>query len=118
MCSSDLPRHLYHFPLAGLRRLLIDTGFSPTSEHHFSLRQNPFGWVQSALNKILWLPRNGLYTLLKSRPGAAPRYDTSARVIFRLVYWFGMPIACALSVFEAVVRSGASVCIVSERRRD
>jgi SAM-dependent methyltransferase len=114
----DLPRHLYHFPLAGLRRLLSDTGFEPTSEHHFSLRQNPFGWVQSALNKVEGLPRNGLYTLLKSRPGAAPPYGTSARIIFRLAYWFGMPIACVLSVFAAVVRSGASVCIVSQRGGD
>ena len=48
----DLPRHLFHFPLEGLRRLLVDTGFTPRSEHHFSLRQNPFGWVQSALNKF------------------------------------------------------------------
>jgi len=114
----DLPRHLYHFPLAGLRRLLIDAGFAPTSEHHFSLRQNPFGWVQSALNKFERLPRNGLYTLLKSRPDAAPRYGTWPRIIFRLAYWFGMPIACAMSVFDAVVRSGASVCFVSERRGD
>jgi SAM-dependent methyltransferase len=114
----DLPRHLFHFPLTGLRRLLIDTGFSPTSEHHFSLRQNPFGWVQSALNRFEQLPRNGLYTLLKSRPGAAPDYGLSARIIFRLAYWLGMPIACALSVAEAVARSGASVCLVAERRSD
>jgi SAM-dependent methyltransferase len=114
----DLPRHLYHFPLAGLRRLIVDTGFTPTSEHHFSLRQNPFGWVQSALNKNRRLPRNGLYTLLKSRPGAAPRYTILARIVFRLAYWFGMPIACAMSVFDAVARSGASVCIVSERGGD
>jgi SAM-dependent methyltransferase len=114
----DLPRHLFHFPLEGLRRLVVDTGFTPRSEHHFSLRQNPFGWVQSALNKSHWLPRNGLYTLLKSRPGAAPHYPLSARIAFRLAYWFGMPIACVLSVVEAAARSGASVCIVSERRRD
>ena len=114
----DLPRHLYHFPLTGLRRLLIDTGFVPTSEHHFSLRQNPFGWVQSAINRFERLPRNGLYTLLKSRPGAAPDYGPSARIIFRLAYWLGMPIACALSMAEAVARSGASVCLVSERRSD
>jgi SAM-dependent methyltransferase len=114
----DLPRHLFHFPLAGLRRLVIETGFSPTSEHHFSLRQNPFGWVQSALNRFKRLPRNGLYTLLKSRPGAAPDYALSARTIFRLAYWLGMPIACGLSVAEAVARSGASVCLVSERRSD
>ncbi|HUE17286.1 MAG TPA: class I SAM-dependent methyltransferase [Planctomycetaceae bacterium] len=114
----DLPRHLFHFPLAGLRRLLVDSGFALRSEHHFSLRQNPFGWVQSALNRFGQLPRNGLYTLLKSRPGAAPAYGLPARVVFRLAYWMGMPLACGLSVAEALARSGASVCIVSERRCD
>jgi SAM-dependent methyltransferase len=114
----DLPRHLFHFPVAGLRRLLVDSGFTLRSEHHFSLRQNPFGWVQSALNRLGRLPRNGLYTLLKSRPGAAPAYGLPARVVFRLAYWMGMPIACGLSVAEALARSGASVCIVSERRCD
>jgi SAM-dependent methyltransferase len=114
----DLPRHLFHFPLGGLRRLLADTGFSLTSEHHFSLRQNPFGWVQSALNKFNRLPRNGLYTLLKSSARTAPDYPLAARIIFRLAYWFGMPVACAMSVIEAGLRDGASVCIVSERRGD
>ena len=68
----DLPRHLYHFPLAALRRLLDETGFEPISDHHFSLRQNPFGWVQSALNRVAWLPHNGLYTLLHRRDRRAP----------------------------------------------
>jgi len=114
----DLPRHLFHFPVAALRRLLVDSGFAPRSEHHFSLRQNPFGWVQSALNRFGRLPRNGLYTLLKSRPEAAPAYGLPARIVFRLAYVIGMPIACALSVAAALARSGASVCIVSERRCD
>jgi SAM-dependent methyltransferase len=114
----DLPRHLFHFPLSGLRRMLVDIGFTPKSEHHFSLRQNPFGWVQSALNRFKRLPRNGLYTLLKSRPGAAAAYSLSARIIFRLSYWLGMPVACALSVAEAAARSGASICLVSERGGD
>ncbi len=114
----DLPRHLYHFPLAGLRRLISDSGFAPRSEHHFSLRQNPFGWVQSALNKVAGLPRNGLYTLLKSRPGAGPEYRLGTRIAFRLAYWTGMPVGCVLSVGEALLRNGASVCIVSERRCD
>ena len=63
----DLPRHLHQFPLSALRLLLESTGFEVVSEHHFSLRQNPFGWVQSWLNRIPRLPRNGLYTLLHQR---------------------------------------------------
>jgi SAM-dependent methyltransferase len=114
----DLPRHLFQFPVAGLRQLLTNSGFAPRSEHHFSLRQNPFGWVQSALNRFRQLPRNGLYTLLKSRTECAPQYTLGTRAAFRLAYWLGMPIACGLSVAETLARSGASVCIVAESRRD
>ena len=72
----DLPRHLWHFPLAALRRLLSDCGFEVRSEHHFSLRQNPFGWLQSALNRVPGLPRNGLYTLLQRRaPDGVPPFS-------------------------------------------
>ena len=43
----DLPRHLFHFPLPALRRLLEECGLACRSEHHFSLRQNPFGCALS-----------------------------------------------------------------------
>ena len=60
----DLPRHLYHFPLSALRRLLERVGFEIASEHHFSLRQNPFGWIQSWLNRFPSLPSS----VRRSRP--------------------------------------------------
>jgi len=60
----DLPRHLFHFPASALRRLLERSGFEVVSEHHFSLRQNPFGWIQSVMNRFGGLPRNGLYAQL------------------------------------------------------
>ena len=77
----DLPRHLYHFPLAALEELLKSTGFAIASVHHFSLRQNPFGWIQSVLNRFGGLPRNGVYTLLHRR-------STSAALPFRRSHAF------------------------------
>jgi 2-polyprenyl-3-methyl-5-hydroxy-6-metoxy-1,4-benzoquinol methylase len=56
----DAPRHLYHFPLPALRQLIERCGFVCSSEHHFSLRQNAFGWIQSALNRFSRQPRNAL----------------------------------------------------------
>jgi SAM-dependent methyltransferase len=111
----DPPRHLYHFPASGLRRLLETSGYACRSEHHFSLRQNPFGWVQSILNAIGGLPRNGLYSLLKTRAdGSAPLFDAPTRAALRAAYWLGMPPACTLSVLDAFLRDGASVCFVAE----
>jgi SAM-dependent methyltransferase len=113
----DLPRHLYHFPKDALQRLMTECGFECASEHHFSLRQNPFGWVQSTLNRSRQLPRNGLYTLLKRRGGenGAP-FDPATRARLRLAYAAGMPLALAASIVDATFRSGASVCVMAVAR--
>jgi 2-polyprenyl-3-methyl-5-hydroxy-6-metoxy-1,4-benzoquinol methylase len=113
----DLPRHLYQFPLAALVQLLDAAGFAVSSAHHFSLRQNPFGWIQSALNRIPWLPRNGVYTLLQRRGGPAP-FDAWTRACL----WAGLvlttPIALAATLVETLARTGATVHVVAVRQPD
>jgi SAM-dependent methyltransferase len=112
----DLPRHLYHFPLDALKLLLVRTGFRVTEEHHFSLRQNPFGWIQSWLNHVGSLPRNGLYELLHQRQrGASPPFDPLTRGALQLGFPLLAPFALAATAFETVVRSGASVYVAGER---
>lgn len=114
----DLPRHLHHFPLAALNDLLRRTGFEVETAHHFSLRQNPFGWVQSALNRVPGLPRNGLYALLHRR---APGEDApfGARTRFWLWFWLILllPIGVGFSVLATAWRSGATVHITAHRAR-
>jgi 2-polyprenyl-3-methyl-5-hydroxy-6-metoxy-1,4-benzoquinol methylase len=112
----DLPRHLFHFPLPALRRLLAATGFACESEHHFSLRQNPFGWIQSSLNRRDDLPRNGLYTLLHRRPpGEPPPFDSRMRRRLVTAALVRLPLAAVLSVAEALLRTGATVHVVARR---
>lgn len=113
----DLPRHLHHFPLAALRALLERTGFAVRSEHHFSLRQNPFGWIQSWQNRRKDLPRNALYTLLYQRSaGEVPPFD--ARTRRRLLT--GLVLAAAPSLaatcVETVQRNGGTVHVVAAPR--
>jgi SAM-dependent methyltransferase len=112
----DLPRHLWQFPLAALRKLLGDSGFDVLSEHHFSLRQNPFGWLQSALNRVPGLPRNGLYTLLQRRaPGSAPPFGAATRAWLWLSFLVGIPLGLVATLVETVLRSGATVHLVAIR---
>ena len=114
----DLPRHLFHFPVEGLRHLLAEVGLAPESTHHFSLRQNPFGWLQSLLNRIPGIPRNALYVLLHERaPDAPPPFTRRLRVALRLAYWFGMPIAGAFSIVTALLRTGATIHVVASKPR-
>jgi 2-polyprenyl-3-methyl-5-hydroxy-6-metoxy-1,4-benzoquinol methylase len=111
----DLPRHLFHFPVSALRELLCATGFEVESEHHFSLRQNPFGWIQSALNRCPRLPRNGLYALLhRHTPGCLP-FDGRTRRRLWLALLLLAPPALAASALEACVRSGATIHLVARR---
>lgn len=113
----DLPRHLHHFPLRALRRLLGDLGFEVGASHHFSLRQNPFGWIQSALNKIRGLPRNGLYIVLHQRSRReAPPFGRATRCLLLLAFAVSAPFALALALAEALGRSGATVHVVATRR--
>ena len=113
----DLPRHLFHFPVKALRALLEDCGLECLSEHHFSLRQNPFGWVQSLLNKSRSWPRNSLYTLLQRGRGThGPPLDRWTRLKLRLAYFLGMPIALVISIVAAAARRGATVHVVARRR--
>ncbi|HVN36948.1 MAG TPA: class I SAM-dependent methyltransferase [Myxococcota bacterium] len=113
----DLPRHLYHFPLRALRMLLEDTGFEVGESHHFSLRQNPFGWIQSALNRVPGLPRNGLYTLLHQRARREPTpFGVGMRVWLLALFAATAPFALALSLAETLGKSGATVHVAAIRR--
>jgi SAM-dependent methyltransferase len=115
----DLPRHLYQFPVSSLRTLLGQTGFDVISEHHFSLRQNPFGWMQSVLNRFGSLPRNGLYSLLHRRSSGDPLpFDVRTR--FWLWFWLivGAPLGLLATLIETLGRSGATVHLVARKRAD
>jgi SAM-dependent methyltransferase len=113
----DLPRHLYQFPASGLRTLLEGSGFDVVSDHHFSLRQNPFGWIQSALNCVPGLPRNGLYTVLHERGrGEAPPYSAATRIVLWGLLVLLSPAAVGATLLATLARSGATVHVVARRR--
>jgi SAM-dependent methyltransferase len=115
----DLPRHLYHFPGEALKSMLADCGFSFRSEHHFSLRQNPFGWVQSWLNRWPSLPRNGLYEMLlrqsKSRPTTSSGF---ARMVCYVTFLAGLLVGVLIELAATVCRRGATVHVVAAKRMD
>lgn len=113
----DLPRHLYHFSAAGLAKLLETSGFLVESAHYFSLRQNPFGWVQSALNKLARVPRNALYELLHKRNGDQQRLSWLTRLALYAAFVVGMPIALLLEIVAALFRTGATVHVVARSNR-
>ena len=112
----DLPRHLFHFPLHSLRKLLIEVGFEPGQDYHFSLRQNPFGWIQSILNCVPGLERNGLYSLLhRNSIGAQPK--PAKRIGLSLALAALVLPALLATVVGTLFRRGATVHIEATRSR-
>lgn len=112
----DLPRHLHHFTLVGLRRLLERVGYGVIRDEHFSLRQNPFGWVQSTLNWSGPGGRNALYQRLQRRPAGQPPYLGAWATLRE----YGLaalltPCAGALSILAALARRGGSMTLYAQR---
>ncbi|MHC4880238.1 MAG: class I SAM-dependent methyltransferase, partial [Planctomycetota bacterium] len=109
----DLPRHLYHYTPDALRRLLNRYEFECSAINHFALLQNPFGWLQSWLNRVTDAPRNSLYSLLH-RGGQHPdlrqmtwRQRTSLKTCYRL----GLPVAACISILEALRQQGGTIAV-------
>ena len=113
----DLPRHLFHFSADGLEQLVSDCSFECGRMDHFSLRQNPYGWLQSFLNRNPKFPRNRLYRSLKKN---APPIDESygeenkwERFLERLSFYTGMIPGLALSAIAAAMRQGGTICLTA-----
>ena len=56
----DPPRHLVHFTPAALGRMLQDVGLEVTATRFSSPEHDPYGWVQSSINK--WTGQSNLLT--------------------------------------------------------
>lgn len=111
----DFPRHLHHFSMVGLQNLIESCGFRLLEVRHLSIRQNPFGWVQSALNRTGFYPRDSLYSILQGSPNSA---ITRFHRIFQMAFFStGMPVAFVLSVVTALLRRGATVSVMVEKSR-
>ncbi len=61
----DLPRHLYHFTLETITRMLSQAGFKVIKKNKFSLEYAPYVLLQSSLNMI-FKRRNLLFEIIKA----------------------------------------------------
>lgn len=115
----DVPRHYHHFGLGVLRRLLDQEGFDVDRVSHFAFEQNPYGWIQSLLNR-LGLQHNLLYELLKHEsaravPHPARRYPVQT-ALTALALVPVVPLSLALFVLELLLRRGGTVELCARRR--
>jgi len=105
----DPPRHLYHFSPKSLAKLLRATSFKPLRWWHFSLDQNPYGWLQGMLNRM-GFPQDRLYEFLKGKERLSPSLMLEILVAAILV----VP-ALVLSFLEAGAHAGGTITVVAQK---
>ncbi len=98
----DLPRHLFHFTPSALERALVHTGFRVERTSHFSLEQNPYGWLQSGLTAGggRW---QTLYDQLRSAQARRPEALVLAMAVA------AMPLCVGLGTVESLVGAGGTI---------
>jgi SAM-dependent methyltransferase len=111
----DVPRHYVHFSARGLRDALRQRGFRIISVAHFSLEQNPYGWIQSLLNHLF--EHDLLYSILKDPAARAHRIrefpvQTIATTIAGLLL---LPVAMSLMMLETFLRRGGTIEVYARK---
>lgn len=97
----DVPRHLVHFSPHSLATTLEKAGLKLSDLRFASLEHDPFGWVESALNRITGRSN----TLTRFLMGLEP---FSGRVLFSVILGAILtPPAVGLAVISWLVRRGA-----------
>lgn len=106
----DIPRHYFHFSDISLKRVLDDLGFRIVQLDHFSLEQNPYGWLQSFYN-AMGMHSNLLYSILKnqaSRLISIKEHPVQATVAAALLPVL-LPLSLALTFLETLLRRGGTI---------
>jgi 2-polyprenyl-3-methyl-5-hydroxy-6-metoxy-1,4-benzoquinol methylase len=119
----DCPRHLYHFRKRLLLRWLDENGLAAAKVSTFSVEQNLFGFVQSALNVFFGRRRpNAFYHLLRrSEAGPSTAARTSRRILSLVGYAAIATALLPLAAVETAVAAGTgtgATLIVYARRTD
>jgi SAM-dependent methyltransferase len=108
----DVPRHYWHWGTNALGALLEKHGFAVRETSHFSLEQNPYGWIQSILNRM-GFPSNLLYDVLKRPAARNVAHPFLAYPIWSILLVPALlvvgPVAMILFLVEVLLRRGGTI---------
>lgn len=97
----DMPYHLFHFSDQWLKGFLEKNGFGKIKINHFSIEFNPFGLLQSLLNRM-GFEFNLLYNILKSGNFKKSILETKRKKQFEI---FAVLIICIIFIFPCMAVS-------------
>lgn len=111
----DVPRHYHHFGPSSLETLLCRFGFKAERDvAHLNLEQNPYGIVQSAMNRA-GFDENFLYSLLKTKSARAHTvWERPAAVLGTLALLPALaPTSLAFAIAEAALKRGGTIELIA-----
>jgi SAM-dependent methyltransferase len=107
----DVPRHLYHFGRPSLRAVLETAGLRVLRVWHQELEYDWFGWIQSALNRVMPRP-NILFDALTRRPRRISRALVAANATLALLLLIPAYGATVLSTWAG---RGGTIIVAARR---
>lgn len=104
----DVPHHLHHFSERSLISLINAAGFEVERIRRFDFEHNPFGWIQTILNRF-GFRHNALYEFLK-KPGLR-KSSLTAPVTAAMTLALVPVMACGyfLAIVEAAIGASGTV---------
>jgi SAM-dependent methyltransferase len=105
----DVPRHLFHYSVPSLEYCLNKTGFKILHVNFQSLEHDPFGWIQTLLNRVTHSHNNFTKILM-----ALEKPSISLFPILALTMLAGI-ISLPLTVASWLFKRGAIMEVVAEK---
>jgi SAM-dependent methyltransferase len=111
----DLPRHLFHFTPETFAHLLRESGFEIERLSTGQWEMDPFGWLQTALNRTGLRP-NALYDTLRNQPAARRDLPAWLRLAMLALFAPGMALALPLSALARIAGRAGTLIAIARRR--
>jgi hypothetical protein len=104
----DPPRHLLYFKADDFISLLKNYGFELKEENYFSMEQNPFGMVQSILNRHS-KKRDILFESMKGNKDYLSDVKASQLFFHKAFFYCSFPLFIICDFFASLLKKSATV---------
>ncbi|MFA4850930.1 MAG: class I SAM-dependent methyltransferase [Bacteroidales bacterium] len=111
----DPPRHLLFLDPVDFIKIMDGFGFRLVQKKWFSFEQNPYGWVQSCLNRMCE-KREVLYERLKGNNSYSPEYGFFNIFLQKLFFIFTLSFFVLLDAVESMFGKSATVQLTFRKK--
>lgn len=111
----DPPRHLFFFKPQNFKAIMAERGYDCVDEKHFSIEQNPFGAIQSWLNRF-HKKRELLFEYLKGNEAYIKGVSLCLLKFEKLLFLLFTPVFIMVDWMASLFRKGATVELLFKKR--